>query len=236
MAWVSATWRNRPNRSARRAARRIVRQEQRRRRHQYRHQATLDTFGVTAEVTGGNYQRSRNLRLRHRAAWLDISAGRLYVGYQKRDGFLNVDTGHGPNTNDQANNRNNYTLRGQYLITPSDDIDILWSSATTRSAMSRAVRRPCRWLDGRSHGIINALASIPPLGGQVGAVGVASSGNRSTKAYSNQPWVQQIRDYRAFSGSSIGISASPNSHRLPRGATTRSYPAKTPIIRRSIIV
>ena len=50
--------------------------------------------------------------------------------------------------------------------------------------------------DGPSSGIINALASVPPLGGQIGATGIAnpplSPFNR--QAWANQPITQQIRD------------------------------------------
>ena len=59
------------------------------------------TFGVVAEVTGGNFNDREVVRLRHRAAWLDIQPVACTLEYQKRDGWLNIDTGQGPNTNDQ---------------------------------------------------------------------------------------------------------------------------------------
>ncbi len=89
-----------------------------------------------------------------------MAAARFYAGYQKRDGFLNINTALGPNTNDRT--------------------------------------------DGPFFGIINALASIPPLGGQAGAQGVANPplSPFSRQAYANQPISQQIRD--------MGISAELN--------------------------
>ena len=82
------------------------------------------TFGAMAEVTGGNFN-DREVSASVTGPIGSISAARLYAEYQKRDGWLNIDTGQGPNTNDRANDRNTYTLRGQYLIKPTDDIDIL---------------------------------------------------------------------------------------------------------------
>ena len=49
-------------------------------------------------------------------------------------------------------------------------------------------------------GIANAIASIPPLGGQVGATAIAAGGGY--QAYSNYPWGQQVRD--------MGVSAQLN--------------------------
>ena len=110
---------------------------------------------------------------------------------------MNIDTGQGPNTNDRANDRNTYTLRGQYLIKPTDDIDILLIGDFSKR--NEACCAAVATVLGPFAGITNALASIPALGGQVGAVGIASSGNRFYQGYSNQPWVQQIRDF-GFSG------------------------------------
>ena len=82
------------------------------------------TFGVTAEATGGNYN-DREISASVTGPSGDISAARFYAGYQRRDGFLNVDTGPGPNTENNTDNRNVYTLRGQYLLTPNDNVSFL---------------------------------------------------------------------------------------------------------------
>src|SRR5277367_1891617 len=62
------------------------------------------TFGVTAEVTGGNFN-DREVNASITGPLGDISAARFYAGYQRRDGFLNVDTGPGPNTANNTDNR-----------------------------------------------------------------------------------------------------------------------------------
>src|SRR5208283_1451123 len=81
------------------------------------------TFGATAEITGGNFD-DKEASASITGPVGDFSAFRLYAGFQKRDGFLNVETGTG-NNDDAVNNRNFYTVRGQYLITPSNDVSVL---------------------------------------------------------------------------------------------------------------
>ncbi len=154
------------------------------------------TFGAMAEITGGNFNE-REVSASVTGPIGSIAAARLYAEYEKRDGWLNIDTGQGPNTNDRANDRNAYTLRGQYLIKPTDDVDILLIGDFSKR--NEACCAAAATVLGPFAPITNALASIPALGGQVGAIGIASSGNRFYQGYSNQPWVQQIRDF-GFSG------------------------------------
>src|SRR6202167_4457375 len=82
------------------------------------------TFGVTAEATGGNYN-DREVSASVTGPLGDISAARFYAGYQRRDGFLNENTGLGPNSSDSTDNRNVYTMRGQYLLTPNEAVNFL---------------------------------------------------------------------------------------------------------------
>jgi iron complex outermembrane receptor protein len=83
-----------------------------------------NTFGVTASITGGNFN-DREASASITGPIGDQNAARLYVGYQKRDGYLTELTGEGPNGNTKTNDRNYYTLRGQWLFTPSSDVDLL---------------------------------------------------------------------------------------------------------------
>jgi iron complex outermembrane recepter protein len=147
------------------------------------------TFGVTAEVTGGNFN-DREASASVTGPIGDISAARLYASYQRRDGWLDVDTGPGPNTDDRANNRNAFTLRGQYLITPSDIFDVLFIADFSKR--NEVCCDATATVLGPFAGITNALAGTPALGGQAGAVGIAAGGGY--QAYSNYPWGQQVRD------------------------------------------
>ena len=156
------------------------------------------TFGVTAEITGGNYN-DREVSASVTGPLGDISAARFYVGYQRRDGFLNVDTGPGPNTSDNTDNRNFYTLRGQYLLTPSDNLHFL--VIADYSKRNESCCSAVQVANGIFSGVINALASVPALGGHAGAIGIATPplAPADRQAYSNWPIGQRIRD--------MGISA-----------------------------
>jgi iron complex outermembrane recepter protein len=147
------------------------------------------TFGATAEATYGNYN-DREFNASVTGPLSAISAGRLYVGYQKMDGWLNVDDGPGPNTNDRSNDHNAFTLRGQYLITPNDNIDILIIG--DYSKRNEVCCDAAATVLGPFAGIANALAGTPALGGRAGAVGIASG--TGYNAFSNYPWGQQVRD------------------------------------------
>jgi iron complex outermembrane receptor protein len=151
------------------------------------------TFGATAEVTGGNYN-DREINASVTGPLGDIAAARFYAGYQRRDGFLDVNTGLGPNSDNRTDNRNLYTMRGQFLVTPSDAVNFL--VIADYSKRNESCCGAVQLDDGPFNGIINALASVPTLGGQTGAVGIASPPlpHFSRQAYSNQPVAQQIRD------------------------------------------
>ena len=164
------------------------------------------TFGVTAEVTGGNYNdKEANASITGPVG--DIAAARFYVGYQKRDGFLDVNDGLGPNTDNRTDDRNLYTMRGQFLLTPSDAVNflVIGDYSKRNESCCGAVQTS----DGppgspSPYQIINALAGVPALGGTPGATGIAAPplSSSSRLAWSNQPVVQQIRD--------TGISAELN--------------------------
>jgi iron complex outermembrane receptor protein len=151
------------------------------------------TFGVTAEATGGNYN-DREVSASVTGPLGDISAARFYAGYQKRDGFLDINTGLGPNNDNKTDNRNMYTMRGQFLLTPSDAVNFLVIG--DYSKRNESCCGAVQVADGPFAGIANALAGVPQLGGQAGAVAEASPPlpHFSRQAYANYPLGQQIRD------------------------------------------
>jgi iron complex outermembrane recepter protein len=155
------------------------------------------TFGVTGEITGGNYN-DREINASITGPIGSIAAGRFYAGYQKRDGFLDVDASAGPNTDDKTDDRNMYTLRGQFLVTPSDAVSFLVIGDYSKRNESCCGAVPVA--NGPFVGIVNALASVPPLGGQTGIVGLGDPPDPfNRRAWANQPVIQRIRD--------MGISA-----------------------------
>jgi iron complex outermembrane recepter protein len=155
------------------------------------------TFGVTGEISGGNFD-DREISGSITGPVGDFSAFRLYAGYQKRDGFLNVETGTG-NLDDAVNNRNFYTVRGQYLVTPSSDVSVLFIGDFSRRNEVCCQATPVS--PGPFAGVITALASNPLLGGTAGQVPFPDTPTNpfNRQSFANYPIAQQIWD-RGFSG------------------------------------
>ena len=150
------------------------------------------TFGATAEITGGNYN-DREINASVTGPLGDIAAARFYAGYQRRDGFLNVSDGLGPNTDNRTDNRNMFTMRGQLLLTPSDAVSFLLIG--DYSKRNESCCGAVQVANGPFTGITNALAAVPALGGQPGTVGLLDPPSPfSRQAFSNYPVGQQIRD------------------------------------------
>jgi iron complex outermembrane recepter protein len=158
-----------------------------------------NTFGVMAEVTDGNFN-DREFRGSVTGPLNDIMAGRLYVGFQENSGFLQVNDGVGPGTQNNTNDRHAYNTRGQLLITPSDDVDVLLIADYAKrneSCCSAVVEYP-----GPFQGLVNVFASDPALGGKPGALGdsplIGQPGvtrlPQNYLAYANQPLNQYVRD------------------------------------------
>jgi outer membrane receptor protein involved in Fe transport len=156
------------------------------------------TFSVEGEISGGNFS-DREIRGSVTGPVGDMSAFLLYAGYQKRDGFLDVANGPGPNTDDRANDRNFWTVRGQYLMTPSKDVSLLIIGDFTRRIEVCCQATPST--SGPFAGIINAMATIPPLGGTetpAQAFPVTNPMPFSGQSWANWPIGQDIWD-RGFS-------------------------------------
>ncbi|MFZ0501190.1 MAG: TonB-dependent receptor [Steroidobacteraceae bacterium] len=154
------------------------------------------TFGVTGEITGGNFG-DREISGSITGPIGDSSAFRLYAEYEKRDGFMNVETGTG-NLHDAVDNRNLYTVRGQYLITPSSDVSVLLIGDFSRRNEVCCQATPV--YPGPFAGIITALGTNPRLGGTPGQAAFPDTPTNpfNRQSFSNYPLSQQIWD-RGFS-------------------------------------
>jgi iron complex outermembrane recepter protein len=154
------------------------------------------TFGVDAEITGGNFD-DREIKGSITGPVGDFSAFRLYAGFQKRDGFLDDETGTG-NNDDAVNNRNFYTVRGQYLVNPSSDVSVLFIGDFSRRNEVCCQATPD--YPGPFAPIITALATNPLLGGTPGQVAFPNTPTNpfNGQSFANYPIVQQIWD-RGFS-------------------------------------
>jgi len=151
------------------------------------------TFGVTGEITGGNYN-DREVRGSITGPIGDSTAFRLYAGYQKRDGFLDVDNGSGPNSNDKANDRNFYTVRGQFQFAPSSAVSLLLIGDFTRRNEVCCQATPST--PGLFAGVLSALATVPQLGGNPNGLPFPTSFQDASnhQSYANYPIEQDIWD------------------------------------------
>ena len=80
------------------------------------------TFGANGAVTYGNYNDVEVATEVTGPLIADKLAGSLYFGYQQRDGFFDVNTGPGPRTATTDTDKDFYTLRGQLLARPTNDL------------------------------------------------------------------------------------------------------------------
>jgi iron complex outermembrane receptor protein len=147
------------------------------------------TFGWTAQVTGGNFN-DKEASGSITGPIGDENAVRLYVGYQKRDGWLTELTGEGPNTNPKTNDRNYYTMRGQWLYTPSGDVSLLviGDYSNRNESCCGAVLRDAGPFESFVN-VADAQSAHPGIGGS----GIALTPQTYT-AWANQPVTQQIWD------------------------------------------
>jgi iron complex outermembrane recepter protein len=159
-------------------------------------QRPSSTFGVSGEITGGNFG-DKELSGSVTGPAGGLSAFRLYAEYKKRDGFLDVETGTG-NRQDAVNDRNLYLVRGEYLINPSSDVSLLLIGDFSRRNEKCCQATPV--YPGPFAGIITALATNPLLGGTAGQPAFPDTPTNpfNRQSFANYPISQQIWD-RGFS-------------------------------------
>ncbi|NLA68742.1 MAG: TonB-dependent receptor [Gammaproteobacteria bacterium] len=137
-----------------------------------------------AEVTAGNYG-ALGASASYNDSFSDSVAFGLYAAKRKRDGWMDVETGNGPRTEDDDYDQNYHTVRGKLLFEPGDNVDILLSADFTSREENccTAVQTTV----GATAAILNALA-----GGKAVAAPTDDPFNRV--AYSNRATSQDIKD------------------------------------------
>ena len=150
-------------------------------------------FGAHAEFTAGNYGEYGGSASVTGPIIADKLAGSLYIADRQRDGYNHVINAPGPNTQTRDQNRDFYTIRGQLLWLPTDDL-----SVRTIIDFSHRNERCCGAVQIRSEGsgappVGEAAAIIQALGGAGG--GEAINPNPFARVeYANRPDVQNILD------------------------------------------
>jgi iron complex outermembrane recepter protein len=155
------------------------------------------TFEATGEITGGNFN-DREISASVTGGLSDTVAARVFVEYQRRDGWLQLDNGLGPLSQNSTDDRNVWVARTQLLFTPTSNIDFLLIADVSKRDESCCGAVPL--VTGPFEGLVNAVATNPLLGGNGGAngSGISLTPTQYT-AWANVPIVQTVRDY-GFSG------------------------------------
>ncbi len=81
------------------------------------------TQSAEGEITVGNYG-TMGVAGTYNDALGENAAFRVYAAKRKRDGFLDIKNGRGPRSENEDNDQNFHSLRGQLLLEPSDTLDI----------------------------------------------------------------------------------------------------------------
>jgi outer membrane receptor protein involved in Fe transport len=87
-------------------------------------------FGANVELTVGDYN-AREAAASLNVPFAETVAGRLYVASRQRDGYLDVRPGPGPRNDNEDNDRDFVTTRGQLLIQASEALDIRFTADYT---------------------------------------------------------------------------------------------------------
>jgi iron complex outermembrane receptor protein len=139
-------------------------------------------FGASAEFTAGNYGAYGGSAEVTGPIIADKLAGSLYFADRERDGYFSVNDGPGPNTHTSDTDRDFYTLRGQLLAVPNNNLTVRtivdYSHRDEQCCIAVITR------GGPSQAIVSAL------GGSDGNPADPYARN----AYANRSDVQDIRD------------------------------------------
>ncbi len=157
-------------------------------------------YGVNAEVTATSFKGVGASASVTGPLVEDKLAARLFGAVRARDGYLDVRTGSGPRTEDQDNDQNFYTLRGQLLWEPSAKFSINFIGDLTNRDESccAAVALPSPNNGSVNAGWPNQTANIPGRGINIVApaqtrVGVGSD-PYDRIAYSNRDTITKTKD------------------------------------------
>ncbi len=140
------------------------------------------TFGAQAEATVSNYGGYGGSFEVTGPLIADKLAGSLFFSDRQRDGYFSVNDGRGPNNKTSDTNRDYYTLRGQLLYVPNNQLTL-------------------RFIADYSHRNEECCIAVITRGGPSTALVSALGGNDGNpaspyarNAYSNRPDGQNIRD------------------------------------------
>ncbi len=142
-------------------------------------------FGANAEFTAGNYGEVGGSASVTGPIIADKVAGSLFFSQRSRDGFYDVSTGAGPRQQTTDQDRNFYTIRGQLVADPSDDLHVRFIADYTRRS-----EHCCVAVQELNGPVTPALAALGVPGGAV----LNPPNPYQRQAFINRPTNQGIQD------------------------------------------
>lgn len=147
------------------------------------------TQSAEAEITAGNYG-ALGVSGSYNDALGENAAFSVYAAKRKRDGWMDVETGAGPRTEDKDYDQNFHTLRGKLLLEPSEKLEILLSADYTSREENCCTA--VQTVLGTSSRIINSLPGGPHM--PVASSFPSQADPFARVAYSNRSTAQDIKD------------------------------------------
>ena len=177
---------------------------------------------VAAELTAGNYG-ALGASAAFNSPIGDAAAFRLYATKRERDGYLDVVTGAGPRTSSEDVDQDFYSLRGQLLLQPTEDLEVNvaldYTSRDERCCAGVTIFR------GPAAAIVDALAGgegVSPTADPFNRVAYSNRDTRqdivdrgiSVQLDWTTPWfdgatltsITALRDWRTINGSDLDYS------------------------------
>ncbi len=184
---------------------------------------------VEAELTAGNYG-ILGASAAFNSPIGDAAAFRLFATKRERDGYLDIVTGGGPRTSDEDVNQDFYSLRGQLLLQPNQDLEVNvaldYTERDERCCAGVTIFR------GPAAGIVDALAGgegVSPTADPFNRVAYSNRDTRSEivdRGISVQmdwttPWfdsaaltsITALRDWQTINGTDLDFSSADIWHR-----------------------
>ena len=143
------------------------------------------TQSAEGELTVGNYGEI-GVSGAYNDALGENAAFRIYAAQRKRDGFMDVETGRGPNTQKDDGDRNFHTLRGQLLFEPTENLDINFIADFT--SREEHCCTAVTYVRSTPQAILDALNGGP------GTAVIAVPDPERRLAYSNRSTEQDVKD------------------------------------------
>ena len=147
------------------------------------------TQSAEGEITVGNYG-ALGVSGSYNDAFSDSAAFNIYAAKRKRDGWMDVETGAGPRTEDKDYDQNFHTLRGKLLFEPGENLEILFAADYTSREENCCTA--VQTVLGTSSRIINSLPGGPHM--PVANTFPSQADPFARVAYSNRSTAQDIQE------------------------------------------